>query len=329
MTLRSGIAVRALATAVLMSCAGTFAGEVSAQIYPTRPITILLSFAPGGPTDILARTVGERVAQRLGQPVLINPKPGANQRIATEYLRNQPADGYIVQLVATPHATNPAIFASLPYDSAKDFAALIHLTNISPILSVRSDSPIRNFADYVNLAKTKPGEATFGTSGVATNTHLTMELLGSLAGVSFLHIPFKGDAALVTEVLGGRLVAGMNAPPAVISQIKAGRLRGIGISSRERSPLLPDVPTFVEQGYPDAVIPTWFGLIVRSGTPREIIVRLNSEFNAALAIPEVREKLVNLGMTPVGGTPEEFAVTIQRDTERWGNIIRQRGIKIE
>lgn len=130
-------------------------------------------------------------------------------------------------------------------------------------------------------------------------------------------------------MLGGRLVASMNALPSVVSQIKAGTLRGIGISSRERSPLLPDVPTFVEQGYPDAVSATWFGLIARSGTPREIITRLNSEFNDALAIPEVRERLGKLGMTPVGGTPEQFAATVQRDTERWGKIIRQRGIKIE
>ena len=243
--------------------------------------------------------------------------------------RNQPADGYHIQIVVVAYATNPILFPSLPYDPAKDFTPVIHLTDSSPILSVRADSPIRNFADYVSLAKTRPGEANFGSSGVATNTHLTMELLGSLAGVSFLHIPYKGDAALVTEVLGGRLVAGMNAPPAVVSQIKAGRLRGIGIASRARSPLVPEVPTFVEQGYPDAVTATWFGLIVRSGTPREIIARLNGEFNAALAMPEVREKLGIVGMTTVGGTPEQFAATIRRDTERWGNIIKRRGIKIE
>ena len=329
MGIRSLFAARSIAAAFLLWYAGTFAGEVSAQTYPTRPITIMLSYAGGGPTDFLARTLAERVSQRVGQPVLVDPKPGANERIATEYLRNQPADGYLLQLVAVPHATNPAIFASLPYDSVKDFTALVHLVDISPILSVRADSPVRNFADYVSLAKTRPGEANFGSSGVATNTHLTMELLGSLAGVSFLHIPYKGDAALVTEVLGGRLVAGMNAPPAVVSQIKAGRLRGIGIARRGRSPLLPDVPTFVEQGYPDAVTATWFGLIVRSGTPREIIARLNGEFNAALAMPEVREKLGIVGMTTVGGTPEQFAATIRRDTERWGNIIKRRGIKIE
>jgi tripartite-type tricarboxylate transporter receptor subunit TctC len=178
MGFRSAFAARSIAAAVVL----WYAGAVWAQAYPTRPITIMLSYAGGGPTDFLARTVAERVSQRVGQPVLVDPKPGANERIATEYLRNQPAEGYLVQLVAVPHATNPAIFASLPYDSVKDFSALIHLVDISPILSVRADSPVRNFADYVNLAKTKPGEVNFGSSGVATNTHLTMELLGSLAG---------------------------------------------------------------------------------------------------------------------------------------------------
>ena len=156
-----------------------------------------------------------------------------------------------------------------------------------------------------------------------------MELLGSLAGVTFLHVPYKGDAATVPEVLGGRLVASMNALPSVVPQIQAGRMRGIGISSKQRLPRLPDVPTFVEQGYPDAVSATWFGVIVRSGTPPEIIKRLNSEFNQALTLPDVQETLAKVGMTPAGGTPEDFANVIRRDTERWGRIIRERGIKVQ
>lgn len=321
--------MRAILTAVFMLFAGAFAAGVSAQAYPAKPITVLMGYPGGGPVDFLARTVAEPVSKRLGQPMVIVAKPGANERIATEFLRNQPADGYHVQIVVVAYATNPVLFPSLPYDPAKDFTPVIHLTDSSPILSVRADSPIRNFADYVNLAKTKPGEATFGSPGNATNNHLTMELLGSLAGVKFAHIPYKGDAATPPEVLGGRLVASMNALPSVVSLIQAGRLRGIGISSRERSPRLPDVPTFVEQGYPDAVSATWFGVIVRSGTPVAIINRLNSEFNAALAMPEVREALAKGGMSTVGGTPEQFAALIRSDTERWGRIIRQRGVKIE
>ncbi len=320
---------RSILAAVFFLCAGVFGAGVCAQTYPAKPITVLLGYPGGGPVDFLARTLADRVTKRVGQPLVIVAKPGANERIATEFLRNQPADGYNIQVVVVAFATNPILFPSLPYDSAKDFTPVIHLADSSPILSVKADSPIRNFADYVDLAKTKPGEATFGSPGNATNNHLTMELLGSLAGVTFTHIPYKGDAATAPEVLGGRLVASMNALPSVVSLIQAGRLRGIGIGSRARSPRLPDVPTFVEQGYPDAVSATWFGVIVRSGTSTEIINRLNSEFNAALAMPEVRETLANGGMTAVGGTPEQFATLIRTDTERWGRIIRQRGVKIE
>ena len=326
---RHRLTTRSILAAVILSCAGAFSAGVSAQTYPARPITVLLGYPGGGPVDFLARTLADRVSKRVGQPLVIVAKPGANERIATEYLRNQPADGYNIQVVVVAFATNPILFPSLPYDSAKDFTPLVHLADSSPILSVKADSPIRDFADYVNLAKTKPGEATFGSPGNATNNHLTMELLGSLAGVTFTHVPYKGDAATVPEVLGGRLAASMNALPSVVAQIQAGRMRGIGISSRQRSPRLPGVPTFVEQGYPDAVSATWFGVIVRSGTPAGIVNRLNGEFNAALVLPDVRETLANGGMTPAGGTPEQFAALIRSDSERWGRIIRQRGVKIE
>lgn len=315
--------------ALVLLCTTMFGPGVSAQSYPARPITVLLGYPGGGPVDFLARTLADRVTRRIGQPLVIVAKPGANERIATEFLRNQPADGYHLQIVVVAFATNPILFPSLPYDSSKDFTPVIHLADSSPILSVKADSPIRDFADYVSLAKTRPGEATFGSPGNATNNHLTMELLGSLAGVTFTHVPYKGDAATVPEVLGGRLAASMNALPSVVGQIQAGRLRGIGISSAVRSPRLPEVPTFVEQGYRDAVSATWFGVIVRSGTPPEILKRLNGEFNAALALPEVRDALAAGGMTAVGGTPEQFAALIRSDTTRWGQIIRQRGVKVE
>lgn len=327
-------AIRARAAGFILSAAflwtaGALVTEASAQDYPSKPIMVLIGYPGGGPVDFLARTVSDRVSKQLGQPMVVMSKPGANERIATKFLADQPADGYHIQIVVVAYATNPILFPSLPYDPAKDFTPVIHLADSSPILSVRADSPIKNFADFVNLAKTRPGEASFGSPGNATNNHLTMELLGSLARVDFLHIPYKGDAATVPEVLGGRLAASMNALPSVVGHIQSGRLRGIGISSKERSQRLPNVPTFVEQGYPDAISATWFGVIVRSGTPPAIIKRLNSELNAALALPDVREALAKVGMTAAGGTPEAFAELIKRDTARWGRIIRERGVKVE
>lgn len=320
---------RHYAAAFFTAIACALAGPAAAQSFPTKPITIVLAYAAGGPTDFLARTLAERVSARLGQPILVDPKPGANERVATEYLLRQPADGYTSVLVALPHATNPAVFASLPYDSVKEFVGLIHMVNIPVILTVRSDSAIKTFADFVAFAKAKPGEAMFGSPGTATSSQLTVELLATLSGAGFTHIPYKGDAPALTELMGGRIVASVNSLPGAIGQIRGNRVRAIGISSAQRVALLPDVPTFVEQGFPDVVTATWFGLIVRSATPKDVMARLNAEFNAALALTEIKDKLNERGMNIVGGSPEQFTAFIRGETERWTKVIKARGIKIE
>ncbi len=320
---------RRILAAALAGLALALPATAPAQGFPSKPFTIVLSYAAGGPTDFLARTLAEKVSARIGQPVLVDPKPGANERVATEYLLRQPADGYTSVLVALPHATNPAVFASLPYDTFKEFIGLVHMVNIPVILTVKSDSPIRTFADFAAFAKAKPGEAMFGSPGAATSSHLTIELLGTLAGATFTHIPYKGDAPAMTELMGGRIVASVNSLPGALGQIRGGRVRSIGISSAQRVPTLPDVPTFAEQGYPDAVTATWFGLIVRSGTPKDIVARLNTEFNTALALPDVREKLSDRGMTPVGGSSETYTAFIRSENERWSKVVKARGIKIE
>lgn len=316
-------------TAVLAAAVFALPLAAFAQAFPSKPVTIVLAYAAGGPTDFLARTLGEKVAARIGQSVLVDPKPGANERVATEYLLRQPADGYTTVLVALPHATNPAVFSSLPYDSVKEFAGLIHLVSIPVILTVKADSPIRTFADFVAFAKAKPGEAMFGSPGAATSSHLTIELLGTLTGATFTHIPYKGDAPAMTELMGGRIVASVNSLPGALGQIRGGRVRSIGISSGQRVAVLPDAPTFAEQGYPDAVTATWFGLIIRASTPKEVIARLNAEFNAALALPDIKDKLSDRGMTTVGGSPESFTTFIRAETERWSKVVKARGIKIE
>ncbi len=327
--MQSMFTARPIAAALAICGALVFAGAAFAQAFPSKPVTIVLSYAAGGPTDFLARTLGEKVSARIGQPVLVDPKPGANERVASEYLLRQPADGYTTVLVALPHATNPAVFASLPYDTVKEFIGLIHLVNIPVILTVKSDSPIRNFADFAAFAKAKPGEAMFGSPGAATSSHLTVELLGTLTGATFTHIPYKGDAPAMTELMGGRIVASVNSLPGALGQIRGGRVRSIGISSAQRVPLLPDVPTFAEQGFPDAITATWFGLIIRSSTPKDIVLKLNAEFNAALGLPDVKEKLIDRGMTTVGGSPETFTAFIRGETERWAKVVKARGIKIE
>jgi tripartite-type tricarboxylate transporter receptor subunit TctC len=298
------------------------------QSFPSKPVRIVLAYAAGGPTDFLARTVGEKVSARVGQPVLVEARPGANERVATEHVLRSPADGYTVLLVAPPHATNPSLF-QMSYDAQKEMTGLIHLINIPPMITTHPASGLQNFNDLVKAAKAKPGEMTYGTPGNATSNHLMMELLGLIADVRMQHIPFKGDSPAITELLGGRLTVSANTVTAGIQHVKAGRLRAIGIASRERSPLLPEVPTLHEQGFPEAVVTTWFGLVIHGQTPREHIHKLNAEFDAALQMPDVREKIMAVGMLPVGGPPEQFSAHIRAEAERWGRVVKTRGIKAE
>jgi tripartite-type tricarboxylate transporter receptor subunit TctC len=316
---------RLVIVAAIVAC--TISSAATAESYPSKPITLLVGYGTGGPVDFLARTLANHMSKSMGQPLIVISKPGANERIATGYLRSQPADGYLIQLVVVAFATNPILFKSLPYDSTKDFTPVIHLANSYPILSVNSDSDVRDFRSLVQKAKANPGVVSFGSPGMGTNNHLTMELLSSLAGVKFNHIPYNSDANTVIDLLGGRLDASMNAMPSVIANIQAGRLRAIGVSSSKRIPQLPDVPTFKEQGYA-AISPTWFGAIVRAGTPPEIVNQLNKVFNAALELPEVRDALSRSGLQTIGGTPKQFADLIRSDTERWARIIRERGVEV-
>jgi tripartite-type tricarboxylate transporter receptor subunit TctC len=313
---------------LLLLCLAFASAPAAAQSFPSKPIKIVLAYAAGGPTDFLARTVGEKVSSRVGQPVLVEARPGANERVATEYLLRSPADGYTVVLVAPPHAINPSLF-KMNYDAAKDTTGVIHLVNLPPLITAHPDSGLQNFNDLVKAAKAKPGELTFGTPGNATSNHLMMELLGLIADIKMQHVPFKGDAPAITELLGQRISVSANTITAGIQHVKAGRLRAIGIASRERSPLLPEVPTLYEQGYPDAVVTTWFGLIAHAQTPRDALQRLNAEFDAALKAPDVREKLHNVGMLPVGGSAEEFTAHIRAEAGRWAKVVQTRGISAQ
>ena len=228
-----------------------------------------------------------------------------------------------------PHATNPALFPVMPYDTLKDLAGLAHLVDAPLVLSVPAASPVRNVADLIALAKAKPGEVTIGTAGNGTGTHLAMEFLFLVAGANYTHVAYKGDAPAVTELLGARLTAGSNTLQSALQHMRGARLRGIAVYTRDRVAAAPEVPTLVEQGYADLVVNTWFGMIVPAGVPREIVGKLNREINAALALPDVREKILATGLLPVGGTAEQFDALIRSEMERWVRVIKARGIKAE
>jgi tripartite-type tricarboxylate transporter receptor subunit TctC len=300
-----------------------------AQDYPAKPVRVIVPYAPGGPTEFVSRTVGDGLAKRLGQSFLIESRPGANTRIGTEAAARAPADGYTLLLVSTPFSTNPALFPSLPYDTVRDFRAVVHMVNVPTAIFVPQDSALKNVGDLVALARAKPGEVTVGTAGNATSTHLLLENLSMLTGAQFTHVPFKGDAPSVTELIAGRISASINPLGVPLPHVKSGRLRAISVNVERRLALLPDVPTLTEQGLKEATSSTWFGLAAHSGVSNAIVGRLNSEAVAILALPEVRERLADTGLLTVGGTPEQFDAHIRAEIQRWGTVIRARGIKVE
>ncbi|MEO8202464.1 MAG: tripartite tricarboxylate transporter substrate binding protein [Betaproteobacteria bacterium] len=315
--------LRALSAALLAGTAVT----VCAQAWPSKPVRIIAPYAAGGTNDIAARILAERLSQRLGQQLVVENKPGANTRIATEYVAKSAPDGYTLFFCAAPHSTNPGLYDKLPYDTVKDFAPVVQAVTVPLFFLVPAASPAKNARDLIDLAKKDPAYANIGSPGNGSAPHLAIELLNAVAGVSLVHIPYKGDAPAIQDLLGGRLGASVDPVAPALPHIKAGKLRAISVASPQRYAGLPDVPTLAEQGFRGAEAFAWFGLLTPAGTPADVIARLNAEVNAALKLPEVSDKLVGLGMTPVGGTPEQFGAFIRADIDKWTKLIRSRGIK--
>jgi tripartite-type tricarboxylate transporter receptor subunit TctC len=313
----------AVGVAVLLSLAGTAA----AQSWPAKPVRIIAPYAAGGTNDIAARILAERMAQRFGQQVIVENKPGANTRIATEFVAKSAPDGYTLFFCAAPHTTNPGLYEKLPYDTVKDFAPVVHAVTVPLFFLVPAASPIKNARDLLDLAKKDPAYANVGSPGNGSAPHLAIELLNSLSGSPLTHIPYKGDAPAIQDLLGGRLGASVDPIAPALPHVKAGKLRAIAVASPQRYPLLPDVPTLAEQGFKGAEAYAWFALLAPAGTPSEVVGKLNAEANLALRQPDVADKLASLGMTPVGGTPEQLGAFIRADIDKWAKLIRARSIK--
>lgn len=303
------------------------ASTALAQPWPTKPIRIIGPYAPGGTNDIAARILAERLSQRLGQQVVVENKPGANTRIATEFVAKSAPDGYTLFLCAAPHSTNPGLYDKLPYDTVKDFAPVAHIVTVPLFFLVPSASPAKSAKDLIELAKKDAAYANVGSPGNGSAPHLAIELLNSVSGSSLAHIPYKGDAPAIQDLLGGRLGASVDPLAPALPHIKAGKLRAISVTSPQRYTQLPEVPTLAEQGFRGAEAFAWFGLLAPSGTNAEVVAKLNAEVNLALKQPDVVDKLMTLGMTPVGGTPEQLGTFIRADVDKWTKLIRARHIK--
>jgi tripartite-type tricarboxylate transporter receptor subunit TctC len=300
-----------------------------AQSFPTKPVRMIIPWAPGGTTDILGRVIGQKMSERWGQPVVIDNRAGAAGNIGTEAAARSPADGYTI-LVGTmsSHAMNPHLYAKMSFDPVADLAPVSLVANVATVLVVHPSVPVQNVNELVALARAKPGQLNFASGGIASFNQLCAELLKLSAKIDIVHVPYKGGAPAVADLVSGKVDMLFTGAPVTISHIKAGRLKLLAVTDSQRSPALPDTPTMAES-LPGYEFNNWYGLMAPAGTPRPVIEALNAEVGRILGLPDVKEKLSGLGADPMPSTPERFAAVLKADAEKWGRIIRQAGVRAE
>jgi tripartite-type tricarboxylate transporter receptor subunit TctC len=302
-------------------------GIAHTQTYPSRPIRLILPAAAGSAGDIFTRSVANEVGRQMGQQIVVDNRPGANGIIGFEALARAAPDGYTLGYVAIPFSLIPSTYAKLPFDVARDFQPVIYGASAPGMLAVTPGLPIRSVKELIEYARAKPGALSFGSSGPGGPLYLSMELFKSMTGTNIRAVFYKSSPQAVIEVIGGQIHLVCDALPQMVPHVKAERLRPLGVSSLQRVPVLPEVPTIDEAGVPGYEVVTWGGYSLPARTPRDIVLRLNSEINKALASSALTKTLFEQGVTAVGGTPEQFADFIRKETEKWARVIKVAGIK--
>jgi tripartite-type tricarboxylate transporter receptor subunit TctC len=296
--------------------------------YPSRPIRLIVPFPPGGSTDILARALGEKLAQGLGQPMVIDNRPGAGGSIGAEAAARAAPDGHTLMMghLGTL-AANPAIYKNLPYDPVKSFAPVSLMAIVPSVLVVNPSLPVASAAELIAYAKTHPGKLAYGSAGNGSTSHLTTEYFKLITGTDILHVPYKGVGPMLTDLVSGQLSIGLNGAPAVMAHVNSGRLRALAVTSLKRLEALPQVPTLDEAGVHGFDASGWYGVVVPAGTPQPIVARLNGEIARAMQTPELRMRLDSEGALPAPGTPEEFAAFIRAEIARWDAVLKRAGMQ--
>jgi tripartite-type tricarboxylate transporter receptor subunit TctC len=315
---------RTLAFAALLA----LAGGADAQSYPVKPIRFIAPFAAGGALDTLTRTIAGRMQESWGQPVVVENRTGAGGNIGADIVAKAAPDGYtlVMGTIAT-HAINVSLYEKMPYDAVKDFAPVTIAASINNSLSLHPSVPAKNVQELVAYAKANPGKLTFGSAGSGTSQHLAGELFKTMAGVDMVHIPYKGGAPAMIDLLAGQISMTFGDIPTALPHIRAGKLRSLAVTAAKRSPLLPDVPTIAEQGLPGFDVSAWFGVFTTAGTPRPVVNQLNAEIVRILNLPDVREKLMGIGMEPVTNSPDEFAAFVKSEIAKWARVVKASGAK--
>ena len=305
------------------------AGPVTAQQYPSKPIRLILPFPPGGSTDIVARLIGQKLTESWGQPVLVDNRPGAGGNIAAETAAKAAPDGHTLFQVNVANAIGATLYPKLNYDLNTSFAPVTQLATTPYVLLAHPSVPARNTRELVALAKTRPGGLNYASAGAGSATHLSGELLKALSGTDILHVPYKGTGPAVTALLSGEVDLYFTTVPAAVPLVKGGRVRALGVTSARRSPLMSDVAPIADAGLKGYETSTWHGILAPAATPKEIVVRLNSEIVKILAQPDVREKLLGQGLEPIGGTPEQFGAYIRSEIAKWAKVVKASGARAE
>lgn len=301
-----------------------------AQVYPSKPIRIVAPFPPGGPADILSRIIGHKLSQSWGQQVIVDNRPGAGGNIGADLVAKAAPDGYTLLLgfVGT-HAINASLYAKMPYDNVKDFEPVSQIAAVTIVLVVHPSVPASSIKELIELAKSKPGQLTFGSPGNGTPQHLAGQLFNTMAGVDMQHVPYKGAVPALTDLLGGQVSMIFSSMPPALPLVKTGKIRALGVTSATRSSAAPLIPTITESGLPGFEVNNWYGILAPRGTPKEIVSKLNAEIVKILNMPDVKESLAVQGAEPVSGTPEQFAAYIKEETEKWAKIVKYSGARLD
>jgi tripartite-type tricarboxylate transporter receptor subunit TctC len=324
------LAPRALAVAgALVALADTGANAHAQPAWPVKPVRFVVPFAPGGPTDQTARLLAQKITESWGQPVVIENRAGANGNIGMEQAVKAPADGYtwVIATVGTI-AVNPTLY-KLPFDMVRDFAPVIHLTNSPAVLVVHPSLPVKSVAQLIALARKRPGELTFGSSGSGGLGHISGEMFRQMAGLDMVHVPYKSAAPALADLLGGQISILFENTISATPHVRSGRLRALAVSTATRAAVLPEVPTVAESGLPGYSNNSWNGVLMPAGTPRELVTRLNAELVRILQLPDVRERLTAVGADIVGSTPEQFAALIRSEIDKLAKVVRAAKIRID
>ncbi|MGZ5178676.1 MAG: Bug family tripartite tricarboxylate transporter substrate binding protein [Burkholderiales bacterium] len=317
-----------MAAATLVAAAHGVA--FAAQAYPTRPIRIVVAYTPAGATDILARVIDQKMNEAWGQPVIIENRPGANGNIGTEYAAKAAPDGHtFLMTTAGPHGINPSLYRKLGYDAVKDFTAVSLVALVPNILVVSNALPVKNVKELIAYAKANPGKLSYGSPGAGSTAHLSMELFKSMTGTNLVHVPYKGSAGVLTDVMGGQIAATMDNMPAYLPQVKAGKIRALAVTPNKRSPAAPDIPTVAEAGVPGYNSSAWFGLVAPAATPKDVVTKLSVETARILQLPDVKSRLSELGAEPIGSTPEQFSAHIKAEIAKWAKVIKEANVELQ